>query len=189
MSALLRDSALGQLIRYATKNKVLLYPEERPDFRCPSSYRNNERDGPKAISTTATSNETPEQDIEKTSEDKIGTKALAEQDATPSHRPESIEETPATPATERDFDLTQIATIQTGLTRVDTRVVMEKIHTRRDLEQAYTTATMEKGPTRPIIPEKLEDGTTLVDWYDTDDPENPQNWSLRKKSFIAFQIW
>lgn len=189
MSALFRDSALGQLIRYATKNKVLLYPEERPDFRCPSSYRSNERDGPQATSTTATPNETPEQDIEKISLGKIETEALARQDATPNPRPESIEEAPPTPATDRDFDLAQVATTRTGLTRVDTRVTMEKIHTRTDLEQAYTTATLEKGPTRPIIPEKLEDGTILVDWYDTDDPENPQNWSLRKKAFITFQIW
>lgn len=189
MSALFRDSALGQLIRYATKNKVLLYPEERPDFQCPLSYRRNEGEGPHATSTTATPDETSEQDIEKATLGKIVTKVPPAQDATPTHRPESIEEAPLTPATEKDFDLTQIASFRTGLTRVDTRVTMEKIHTRRDLEQAYTTATLEKGPTRPIIPEKLEDGTILVDWYDTDDPDNPQNWSLRKKAFITFQIW
>lgn len=188
MSALVRDSALGQIIRYATKNKVLLYPEERPDFQCPLSYRSNEGEGPQATSITATPDETPEQDIEKTFLDKIATKVSA-QDASPTYRPELIEEAPLTPATEKDFDLAQIPTFRTGLTRVDTRVTMEKIHTRRDLEQAYTTATLEKGPTRPIIPEKLEDGTILVDWYDTDDPENPQNWSLRKKAFITFQIW
>lgn len=184
MSALFRDSALGQLIRYATKNKVLLYPEERPDFQCPLSYRSNEGGGPQATSTTANPYETPEQDIEKAPLGKIDA-----QDATPTYHPESIEEAPLTPATEKDFDLAPITTFRTGLTRVDTRVTMEKIHTRRDLEQAYTTATLEKGPTRPIIPEKLEDGTILVDWYDTDDPENPQNWSLRKKAFITFQIW
>lgn len=189
MSALFRDSALGQLIRYATKNKVLLYPEERQDFQCPSSYRSNKGDGSPATPTSATPDEPPEQDIEKTSLGKIERKVLPAQDAIPTHRPESIEEAPPTPATEKDFDLAQIATIRTGLTRVDTRVTMERIHTRRDLEQAYTTATLEKGPTRPIIPEKLEDGTILVDWYDTDDPENPQNWSLRKKAFITFQIW
>lgn len=188
MSALVRDSALGQIIRYATKNKVLLYPEERPDFQCPLSYRSNEEEGPQATSITATPDETPEQDVEKTSLEKIATEVTA-QDATPTYRPELIEEVALTPATEKDFDLAQIVTFRTGLTRVDTRVTMEKIHTRRDLEQAYTTATLEKGPTRPIIPEKLEDGTILVDWYDTDDPENPQNWSLRKKAFITFQIW
>ena len=29
---------------------------------------------------------------------------------------------------------------------------------------------------------------TLVDWYATDDPANPQNWSQKKKAFVAFQI-
>lgn len=189
MSALFRDSALGQLIRYATKNKVLLYPEERPDFQCPLSYRSNEGEGSQATSTTANPDKTPEHDIKKATLGKIATKVSPAKDATPTHRPESIEEAPVTPETEKDFDLAPITTFRTGLTRVDTRVTMEKIHTRRDLEQAYTTATLEKGPTRPIIPEKLEDGTILVDWYDTDDPENPQNWSLRKKAFITFQIW
>lgn len=64
MSALIRDSALGQLIRYVTKNKVLLYPEERSDFHCPLSYRSNEGEGPHVTSTTAIPDETPEQDID-----------------------------------------------------------------------------------------------------------------------------
>ena len=32
------------------------------------------------------------------------------------------------------------------------------------------------------------DGIILVDWYTVDDPANPQNWSFRKKCFVAFQI-
>jgi DHA1 family multidrug resistance protein-like MFS transporter len=28
----------------------------------------------------------------------------------------------------------------------------------------------------------------LVDWYTTDDPQNPMNWSTRKKVFITGQI-
>lgn len=189
MSALFRDSALGQLIRYATKNKVLLYPEERPDFQCPSHYRNNAAlDAP---ASPPALDESLARDVEKPRLGDAGDAERQLQDEAPAHRPESIEEPSPlpTPATEKDFDLTQVATSRTGLSRVDTRVTMEKIHTRRDLEQAYTTATLEKGPTMPIIPEKLEDGTILVDWYDTDDPENPQNWSLKKKNFVTFQIW
>lgn len=207
MSALFRDSALGQVIRYATNNKVLLYPEERPDFQCPSHYRNNAgldapptprapadnlaRDVEKPPLENAVAAEHPSGEVEKPEPENAGDVAPLPQDEARPHRPESIEEPSPlpTPATEKDFDLTQIATSRTGLSRVDTRVTMEKIHTRRDLEQAYTTATLEKGPTMPIIPEKLEDGTVLVDWYDTDDPENPQNWSLRKKNFVTFQIW
>jgi MFS transporter, DHA1 family, multidrug resistance protein len=45
-----------------------------------------------------------------------------------------------------------------------------------------------KAVSMPISPTKLDDGTVLVDWYTTDDPANPQNWSSAKKGFVAFQI-
>lgn len=35
---------------------------------------------------------------------------------------------------------------------------------------------------KPVVPEKLDDGTILVTWYTEDDQSNPQNWSLTKKS-------
>ncbi|KAI9813733.1 MAG: hypothetical protein M1832_006106 [Thelocarpon impressellum] len=176
MSALLRDSALGQTLRFLTKNKILLYPEEVPGWECPSHYSGVE--GEKGIATPQTEGPSPAAELEKL--------AL--------HRPESIEHPP--PAAEgKELDDEQLRTVPTvasagaaGLGRVDTAVTMSKIESRRDLEQAYRTATLEKGPTMPIIPETLEDGTILVDWYDTDDPENPQNWSLGKKNFVAFQI-
>lgn len=38
MSSFLRDTPVEQLIRLITRNKVLLYPEERPDFQLPESY-------------------------------------------------------------------------------------------------------------------------------------------------------
>lgn len=191
MSALIRDSALGQLVRYATGNKVLLYAEERPDFQCPSSYENNAGVEAYPASRAEALVRSPVGDIEKQSMEKVKSAERSSQNLAPTHRPESVDEPSPlpSPATEKDFDLTQVPTTRSGLSRVDTRVTMERIQTRRDLEQAYTTANLEKGPTRPILPEKLEDGTILVDWYDTDDPENPQNWSLRKKSFITFQIW
>lgn len=190
MSALLRDSALGQLIRLATKNKVLLYPEERPGFQCPSCYSNPEN--PQA--NPLTNPQTPAERLTNEEKPPLQSPKPAEEPAletAPAHRPESIEEPSSlpTPATEKDFDLAPVTTARTGLSRVDTRVTMERIQTRRELEQAYTTATLEKGPTVPVVPEKLDDGTILVDWYDTDDPENPQNWSLAKKNFVTFQIW
>jgi len=47
---------------------------------------------------------------------------------------------------------------------------------------------MEKGPSRPIKPETLDNGTIVVDWYTTDDPDNPQNFSFAKKAVVLFQI-
>jgi DHA1 family multidrug resistance protein-like MFS transporter len=45
---------------------------------------------------------------------------------------------------------------------------------------------LERNRFLPIIPEKKNDGLVLVDWYTTDDPANPQNWSPFKKGFIIF---
>ncbi len=47
---------------------------------------------------------------------------------------------------------------------------------------------IERTKTIPIIPQTTRDGIILVDWYTTDDPENPRNWSTSKKSFIVFVI-
>ncbi|KAF1979282.1 MFS general substrate transporter [Bimuria novae-zelandiae CBS 107.79] len=41
---------------------------------------------------------------------------------------------------------------------------------------------------RPIAPIRTADGVILVDWYATDDPDNPQNWSSKKKIWTAFVI-
>ncbi|KAH8434334.1 MFS transporter [Aspergillus melleus] len=38
-----------------------------------------------------------------------------------------------------------------------------------------------------INPEKGKD-VNVIDWWDEDDPENPQNWALSKKVFVTFQI-
>ncbi|KAH9222275.1 multidrug transporter [Leptodontidium sp. 2 PMI_412] len=38
MTDLLREAPLGQMIRWATKNKYLKYPEEREDFQLPLAY-------------------------------------------------------------------------------------------------------------------------------------------------------
>ncbi|PYH85722.1 MFS general substrate transporter [Aspergillus uvarum CBS 121591] len=41
MDSIIRDSTAGQLLRWVTRNKVLPYPEERPDFQCPNCYAGN----------------------------------------------------------------------------------------------------------------------------------------------------
>ena len=70
---------------------------------------------------------------------------------------------------------------------------MSKIHTRTDLEQAYTNASRQEAmkleQSRPIVPERTADGIILVDWYDTNDQDNPQNWSGNKKGLVVLQIY
>ncbi|KAJ9652827.1 hypothetical protein H2198_007957 [Neophaeococcomyces mojaviensis] len=47
---------------------------------------------------------------------------------------------------------------------------------------------LEKTKSRPITSHKSADGYVLVDWYSTDDPANPQNWSSTKKMWVLIQI-
>lgn len=37
----------------------------------------------------------------------------------------------------------------------------------------------------PIVPTVTKDGAILVDWYSSDDSDNPQNWSRSKRAAIA----
>lgn len=38
MADIIRDAAIGQIIRWATNNRYLQYPEEKPDFELPEAY-------------------------------------------------------------------------------------------------------------------------------------------------------
>ncbi|KAH7390563.1 major facilitator superfamily domain-containing protein [Pyrenochaeta sp. MPI-SDFR-AT-0127] len=69
-----------------------------------------------------------------------------------------------------------------------TQTVRHMSISQADLEQQFSLASIERIPTQHIEPEILDDGTILVDWYDTDDIENPQNWSFNKKSVVLAQI-
>ncbi|KAK9342426.1 MFS general substrate transporter [Lipomyces starkeyi] len=42
MTDLIREAPLGQIIRYVSGNKLFLYQDEKPDFRCPNSYAHPE---------------------------------------------------------------------------------------------------------------------------------------------------
>jgi DHA1 family multidrug resistance protein-like MFS transporter len=51
--------------------------------------------------------------------------------------------------------------------------------------QADEQHDIEKVKSIPITPKKTKDGAILVDWYHTDDAENPHNWSNLKRALIA----
>ena len=181
MSDLLRDAPVGQLIRWITGGKVLKYREEIPGFTCPSAYAD--------AKSTASDASTPV--------------------TSPAPMPDIAEklEAPATPgsnalytaptAADRDpFDrVGDRGSLhnQHTLSSIMSRPEMSKVNTRADLEQAYSAATQQqtvrREQSRPIAPEKTSDGIILVDWYTTDDQENPQNWSNKKKGVVVLQIY
>ncbi|KAF2029004.1 benomyl/methotrexate resistance protein [Setomelanomma holmii] len=184
MSALFRDAPIGQIIRYATGNRYLLYPEERPDFEIPVSYNRHARPLPKRASTSTTE-ATPGIEPEGPPGEKV---------VYPD--PETILENEKgdTASEDEQTELEKIQTartqhtIRTQISRVGTRTALQKSISRADLEQQFSLASVERGPSRPIAPEILDDGTILVDWYATDDLENPQNWAFGKKAVVLLQI-
>lgn len=175
MSDLLRDAPIGQLVRWVTRNRVLQYPEEKPGFHCPTDYRGEKSSTPIADPLTVSNI----------------TEKLDELPTPGAHYLAAVPTAPDIDPFERAGS--QDAFNSRTLSKTVTRPEMSKVHTRADLEQAYTNAThqgsMKHQPSRPIVPEKTADGTILVDWYDTNDPENPQNWSSKKKGLVVLQIY
>jgi DHA1 family multidrug resistance protein-like MFS transporter len=55
----------------------------------------------------------------------------------------------------------------------------ERLRVEQDL-------AIQRTQTIPIVPAKTADNIVLVDWYTTDDPANPQNWSRAKKAWVTF---
>ncbi len=159
---LFREAPFGQLVRAITKNKVFAYPEEQPNFEGLEFYRGGSKSqSGKALADVVENKEETEAEVR--------IPDYARQQSTPmSSSEESLKEKQHLPSlalhpTERPPH------------------VPERHDVERNLEVEKTTS-------KPILPLTTNDGTILVDWYYTDDPANPQNWSKKKKAFVALQI-
>ncbi|KIW75891.1 hypothetical protein Z517_10636 [Fonsecaea pedrosoi CBS 271.37] len=171
MSALLRDAPVGQVIRFVTRNKYFQYLEERSDFVLPESYQSHKVGAPAHQPQPIPS--VPE-DVEKKADD-------------------DSDDAQSLTATRTAADRESVALSDRTLSKIMTRPELSQVNTRADLEQAYSNATrqetLKNQASRPIAPQVTSDGTILVDWYATDDPENPQNWSRGKKTIVVLQIY
>lgn len=68
------------------------------------------------------------------------------------------------------------------LSRASTQASLSAAEAQFEADQQHE---IEKTKSIPIAPKKTKDGAILVDWYYTDDSENPHNWSNRKRALIA----
>ena len=157
MTDLIREAPLGQLIRLITRNKVLQYPEEKPDFELPSTYR----------------------DVIEGKNSSPGSRSGSL--ATPPETEKEIEKQLSLPDRNATTDL-EAAT----LTRTKSRTATAPFSDERF--EVENELALERTKTTPIAPQKTSDGNILVDWYTTDDPANPHNWSNGKRGFVAMII-
>ena len=165
MSDLIREAPLGQLLRFVTKNTILQYPEERPDFELPENYNTvlNAPDIGKKVS-------------ESDSDEAVDAEKVDVEKDLPQLRPQSTVRSVGSGDLEG-----QVALSCTRTRESTTPYSEERLHVETEL-------AVERTKSIPIVPQKTSDGTVLVDWYTTDDPANPQNWSLGKKNFVALLI-
>ena len=166
MADLFREAPFGQLVRILSGNRFFLYPEEKEDFHCPHCYHADASLPSDKIVEQSSDSDTNDVASRIATQD---TKLDLEKSATSSDPDleDGQEEEPA-----RALGLQRTQTLP---------YTNERLEIEKRLE-------VERTKSRPILPARTADGTVLVDWYNTDDPANPQNWSQKKKAFVAFQI-
>ncbi|KAL8725427.1 MAG: hypothetical protein Q9166_007359 [cf. Caloplaca sp. 2 TL-2023] len=164
MADIIRDAPVGQIIRFMTRNRILKYPEEKPDFKLPESYNT-------ALNSFVTAPLT-----EKTSSPISPSRSDAE-------APQALERKNTT---ETIKSVNSNDDLEAALTRTKSREntqqwTEERLEIERELSLERTKSVL-------VAPTKTPGGNILVDWYTTDDPANPQNWSNSKRAFVALLI-
>ncbi|KAJ4304878.1 hypothetical protein N0V90_000406 [Kalmusia sp. IMI 367209] len=190
MKNLVRDAPFGQLMRYITRDRVFKYPEEEPGFQWPASYADalpSSRRGSYANRSASRSAAPPAPiDVEK-KEDELssdsGTETVNGSTEEPIEEPlRDIEKISSVTPSDPSDPLEELRPISSAIART------RSLPYTGERLQHDQEAAIEKTESRPIAPTTTEDGTILVDWYSTDDPDNPQNWSQKKKFWTAFLI-
>lgn len=190
---LVRDAPAGQLIRYATKNRHLRYPEEEAGFKLPDCWlellNNPDRDAPSPAHHDSSSDSPV--NGEKTREHGLDggshTTSNDEKASPPNGNGEKRDEaqghghTPTPPDQAPSASRERLHLHRTGTgssTRAFTQERLEE-EAQHDLERTKSV---------PIVPKRTRDGAILVDWYYSDDPENPHNWSNSKRLGVTLII-
>lgn len=161
LHAVLRDAPFGQLVRLVTSNRVFKYQEELPGFEIP--WQKAIREEKEAALNSTPGTLTP--DVEK------------DRSIIPTDDLEALHQI-ATARSTRTVDRASRA-----LTRESTRPWT------RERFEAEQEDEIDRAQSTIIVPTKTEDGITLIDWYSTTDPENPQNWSSARKLLVVFNIF
>ncbi|KAJ9138825.1 Caffeine resistance protein 5 [Pleurostoma richardsiae] len=156
-SAQLRESALGGIIRLLSRNRLLQYPEEKPGFKLPDAWVQimNEDENPSQPTLFESTPATGYASSVTDDEEKQG----ENRDAQP-------------------YEAAPLG-LQRSKSREETVPYTEE---RLEVDEQHE---LDKTKSIPVVPRKTKDGTILVDWYYSDDPENPQNWSNMRRFLVT----
>lgn len=195
MFDLIRESTVGELVNRFSGGRILPYPDQRPGFEIPKRYRATS--SPASSSSSSVNTEKP-----KKTDDAPSSSAFPK-DAKNTER-ESQEWISEAPTRVPSSDAlgahhhSSLSGDKGPITVFDERPVFN--HHPHDahgphLEQTDTISTAavdveaSPGALEKALEAEFEHGDyILVDWYDDEDPENPRNWSFRKRAFVLFEI-
>ncbi|KPI36576.1 Transporter mfs1 [Cyphellophora attinorum] len=170
-SALIRDAPIGQLIRLATGSRFLRFPEEEPGFQLPWEAAQLEEKAVEADEAAA-----QRQPSHVSSEHSPAADAVDPEKPINTDHGVDHEALTHAPTARSNLSRTSKLTTSRTVTREQTRPYTAE---RFEAEQEEA---IDRAQSAVIIPTRTADGVILVDWYTTDDPENPQNWSSWRKS-------
>lgn len=156
---MLREAPLGQMIRWVTGNRVLQYPEELPGFELPSTYNS-------LLNSS-------------------GEKHAIQRESTRPSRAPTRQSSISVEGDEKKEEQGPYDEGQGELSLTRTKSRLETTPFTEDRLELEAELAIERTQTKPIVPVKTADGVVLVDWYTTDDPANPQNWSNGKRFVIS----
>lgn len=153
-----RDSAFGGIIRLVTGNRYLPYPEEKPDFQLPEPWVQlmNSEEPSQPVTFDSVPTSSSDSSVSDDEEKQAG-------DVQPYQKPG-----------ERS---------NLGLQR--TRSREETTPYTADRLEVDERHELDRTRSIPIVPRKTKGGAILVDWYYSDDPENPQNWSNTRRASVT----
>jgi DHA1 family multidrug resistance protein-like MFS transporter len=157
MADLVREAPLGMIVRRFTGSKVLKFPEEKDGFHLPDTW--------------------------KLVADAVEPSTGALELKGPVGREEVSAVLPEPDAVHEKKHHHHLH-LEGAVTRV-----ISRFHTRPWTEERFNIEKgeeLESATHQAIMPQKTNEGHILVDWYTTTDPDNPQNWSPKKKNWILF---
>lgn len=186
MADIIRDAAIGQVIRWVTGNRYLKYPEEKDDFKLPEPWVQLMNGVPITSANTSTS------DASTAAEDKETGGILRSPSNGSSHGSTARGQSPQPSRAPKDEE----QATESGRRRSSAQQSVSHEHAqhselgdmtrqRHDEDEEHE---LEKVKSIPIVPQTTKDGAILVDWYYTDDPDNPYNWSRNKRLLINVLI-
>lgn len=194
---ILRESTVGEIVNYFSGGRILPYPDQRTDYVIPERYlASSPLSGDTTRETRAgDADSKPGENIED-SKNIRGDRPISSMSHDVPTRITSLAVDDTSKKANWTSDApTRIPSSEAITTQTGKREPAPSGRAAKELEAgnvdeemaAYDVEGHPHELEKALETAKIGD-YVLVDWYGEDDPENPRNWSSRKRGFVLFQI-